>query len=107
MPGCKPRASARRSISSTLTLAVCRAVQGVPADNNGPGLLRPVEPQQEVREADDGAPSTLTAYGLGEPVIGAMRERIAVDDQQRSDHSFTGSFAHPFQFCRAANGLFE
>jgi hypothetical protein len=66
-----------------------RAIQGVPADKDGSGQLCLIETQEEVRETDNGAPSPPAppTYGFRQPVIGAVGERIPVDDQQRLDHA--------------------
>ena len=65
-----------------------RRIQRVPADEHGPRLLLRVKAQQEIRETDDRAAAFAAAspYRLGQRVIGAMRERVAVDHEQRPVH---------------------
>ena len=62
-----------------------RRVQRVPAHQHGARLLGLVEPQQKVRKADDRARALFPVPqdGLRQRVIGAVRERVAVDHQQR------------------------
>ena len=65
-----------------------RNAERIPADQNGARLLVLMEPQEEVREADDGARPlvALAPNRLGQGVIGAMREGVAVDDEKGLGH---------------------
>jgi hypothetical protein len=63
---------------------VGRLVKGIPTHQHCPRLLGLVELQEKVRKAQDGA-GTLAARapdGLGQAVVSAMRERVAIDHQQ-------------------------
>ena len=55
------------------------------ATSTARGCSLSVEPQQQVGEAEDGAGGPLAGAQdvLRQRMIGAVRERIAVDDQQR------------------------
>ncbi len=57
----------------------------IPADQHRARLLLAVEPQQQIGKAENsaGGPVALSADVLRQRVIGAMREEIAVDDEQR------------------------
>ena len=63
-----------------------RRVERVPADEDRARLLALVEPQEEIREADDRAAALVAAApdGLRQRVIGPVREGIAVDDEERA-----------------------
>ena len=69
-------------------MAVGRRVERVPADEHGARLFLGVEPQQEIREADDRAAALVAAPAdrFRHAVIGAMRERVAIDHEQRPVH---------------------
>ena len=67
-------------------MAIGRCIVGVPGDEDGARALLTVEPQQHVGEAENGArgPIAFSADVFRQRVIGAMREGIAVDQQQRA-----------------------
>ena len=67
-------------------MAVGRHVERVPADENAVRLLGLPQPLQEVREADERVrrPAAGAANRLRQRVVGAVRERVAVDDEQRA-----------------------
>jgi hypothetical protein len=62
-----------------------RRVERVPADQHRARRLVEIEPQQGIGEADDRTAALAVAPPdrLRHAVIGAMRERVAVDDEQR------------------------
>ena len=66
-------------------MAIGRLLQRVPRDEHGARRLRLIEPQQEIGEAEDGAGRLAAAPEdrFRQRVIGAVGERIAVDDEQR------------------------
>ena len=66
-------------------VAIGLRFQRVPCHEHRARLLREIEPQQEIREADDGARLLAAASQdrLRQRVIGAVGEIIAVDHQQR------------------------
>jgi hypothetical protein len=63
-------------------MPVGRGLQRVPADQDRARPLGAVELQQTIGEAENGAgePVAIAQNILRQRVIGAMRERIAVDD---------------------------
>jgi len=63
-------------------------VQRIPSDQHRSGLLGLIEAQQEIGEAKNRAatPVATPSDGLGQPVIGAMRKRVAVDDEEWPSH---------------------
>ena len=67
-------------------VAIGRLLIGVPADQHGARLFFAIEPQQQIGEAENGAGRlvALAADVLRQRVIGAVRERVAVDDEQRT-----------------------
>src|ERR1051325_7297531 len=60
-------------------VAVGRVAERIPADQNRARLLRLPEPKEHVREADDAAEPDR----LRHPVVGRVRERISIDDEER------------------------
>ena len=66
-------------------MAIGFCFQSIPGDQHGARLFLPVKPQQQIGEAEDGAggPVALSADIFRQRVIGAMRERVAVDHQER------------------------
>ena len=72
---------------------VRRNLERVPADDDAPRLLRVPEPRQEVREPDDRArrPAARTLDRLRQRVVGAVRQRVAVDDEQRLHNALSSS----------------
>src|SRR5438270_2734850 len=74
---------------------VGRYGERVPGDEDGARLLRVPEPQEHVREADDRArgPALGAADRLRQRVVGAVREGVAVDGEERprSGHSASWS----------------
>ena len=69
-------------------VTIRRCIERIPADQHRSGLLGLEKPQQEIRESHDCAAAHIAAptYGLRECVIGAMCERVAVDDEEWSAH---------------------
>jgi hypothetical protein len=70
-------------------LPVGRAAERVPADQHGARPLAVVEPDQEIGETDD-RPAALVAGAADrfrQRVIGAVREGVAVDDEQWPGHA--------------------
>jgi len=67
---------------------VGRRVECVPADEHGAGLFLRVEPQQEISEADDCAAALVAAPSdrFRQCMVGAVRKRVAIDDEQRPVH---------------------
>jgi hypothetical protein len=67
-------------------LPVGRRAQRIPADEHGARTFALVKAQEKIGEADDraGAFIALAADRLRQRVIGAVRERIAVDDEKRA-----------------------
>jgi hypothetical protein len=67
-------------------MPVCGLIEAVPTDQHGARLLGLVEAKQEVGEAQDRTSSLVapTTNGLRKRVIGAVRERVSVNDQQRA-----------------------
>ena len=72
-----------RLVAGERLVPVRRRLQGVPADDDAARLLCLPEPDEEVREADDRA--RLLPAGpldrLRQRVVGAVRQRVAVDDE--------------------------
>jgi hypothetical protein len=70
------------------SLSECRHAEGIPADQHSAWLFAVVQAQQEIGEANHCA----TAAVAGPPdrfrqcVVGAVRERVTVDDEERSVH---------------------
>src|SRR5262249_6434513 len=64
----------------------------IQADDYAPWPVALIEPQQEIGEPDNRAAAAVAAPPdrFGQGVIGAVRERIAVDDKQRSGHESSG-----------------
>ena len=60
-------------------------LERVPADEHRPRLLAVPEAQQEVRESEQRVARLplRAAEGLGQGVVGAVGERVAVDHEQR------------------------
>src|SRR5947209_15444313 len=65
-------------------LPVCRCIKRIPADEHRTRAFALAEPDQEIGEADNraGAFFALAQNRLRQRVIGAMREGIAVDDEE-------------------------
>src|SRR5205823_5931676 len=78
-------------------VAVGRLVERVPRDEHSCGLLGVPEPQQEVREPEH----RILRDRLRQCVVGAVRERVAVDREQRA-HVDTLSAT---SFCFAAGAV--
>src|SRR5205085_10423817 len=70
-------------------VAVRRLLERVPADDDRTRPLRFPQPHEEVRDAEQHVPrsSLGAAKRLRECVVGAVRERVAVDDEERPAHS--------------------
>jgi hypothetical protein len=70
-------------------LPVGRAAERVPANQDGSRPLAVVEPDQEIGEADDGTAALVAGAPdrFRQRVIGAMREGVAVDDEERPGHA--------------------
>ena len=70
-------------------LPIGRRAERVPTDQHGARRFAAVEPQQKIGEADDraGAIAIPTAQRFRQRVVGAMGERVAVDDQQWPAHA--------------------
>ncbi len=90
---------------------VSRDIERIPGDKHGARLLFAVEAQQHVGKAEDGSgrSSPLPQYRFRQGVVGAMREGIAIDHQQRpaDSRAFTrrGSFLdRPLFPVRASSG---
>ncbi len=66
-------------------MPVGRRLQRIPADEHCARPLGAVELQQPIGEAKNGAggPAAIAQDIFRQRVVGAMRERIAVDDQKR------------------------
>ena len=81
-------------IARERTVTVGRHIQRVPGDQHCPRSLGLIQSQQKVCEADNCTRASIAASAnrLGKPVVGTMRERIAINNQQRS----TRVIAHLF-----------
>ena len=77
---------AARLVRLERLVAVRRHAQRVPADEHGVRALRLPEADEHVREPDD----RVEADRLRQRVVRAVRERVAVDDEQRA-HSVASS----------------
>lgn len=66
-------------------MPVGRLIQRIPANERGAGLLIGVEAQEKIRKAQDGAGALVAAppNGLGQRVVGPVREGITIDHEQR------------------------
>src|SRR5205085_465110 len=76
---------APRLVAGERLVPIGRHRERVPGDEHRPRLLGLPEPDEHVREADDRAGGTAlgTADRLRERVVGAVRERVAVDCEER------------------------
>ena len=77
---------ATRLIAGEELVPVGRRVERVPPDEHGARLLRLPEPEHEVREAEQRVAGAAfrASKALRQRVVGAVRERVAVDDEQRT-----------------------
>jgi len=75
-------------VSRERPVAISRGDEGVPADQHRTGLLLRVEPQQKIGKADDRFPAFVATppHRFRDTVIGAMRKRVAIDDEPRLGH---------------------
>src|SRR5262249_54944787 len=83
-------------IAGQALVPISRHFERVPGDQHGARLLGLVDPQQEIGEAEQRARRTLLARQdrLRQRVIGAPRERVAVDHRQRpAALAFAGALA--------------
>jgi hypothetical protein len=71
-------------ISGEGIVAIGRSLKRVPADQHRTRLLGPIKLQQAIGKAENGAGRVVAIAQniFRKRMIGAMRERIAVDDQQ-------------------------
>ena len=67
------------------TMPVSRRIERVPAHDDGARTFRLIKPDEIIGKADDGARAAAARplYGLWQPMIGTVSERISIDDQQR------------------------
>ena len=81
-------------IARERTVTVGRHIQRGPGDQHCPRSLGLIQSQQKVCEADNCTRASIAASAnrLGKPVVGTMRERIAINNQQPS----TRVIAHLF-----------
>jgi hypothetical protein len=82
-------------IGRECAVTVRQYIQRIPADQHTSGLLALIQSQQKVSEADDCASASIAvpADRLGNCMIGAMRKRIAINNEQRSIRVI-GYFSH-------------
>ena len=75
---------AARLVGGERLAAIGGLADAVPADEHGARLLRLPQAEQEVGEADDraGREAGRAPHRLGQGVVGAVGQRVAVDDEQ-------------------------
>ena len=70
------------------SLPECRHAEAIPADQHSAWLFAVVQAQQEIGEANDRATAAIAGPPdrIRQCVVGTVRERVTVDDEERSVH---------------------